>query len=71
MYFVCFYGYLELVIYFWRRGCEINVCDNYNIIFLMKVYYSYHFKNDMVVIEVKMNLFRIIIINVEIYECVL
>ncbi|XP_063132875.1 ankyrin repeat domain-containing protein 18A isoform X7 [Rattus norvegicus] len=36
MHFACFYGHLELVIYLWRRGCEINVCDNHNITPLMK-----------------------------------
>lgn len=70
MHFACFYGRLELVIYLWRRGCEINVRDKHNVTPLMKVYHSHHFKNDMIVIEVKMNSSRITIINVETHECV-
>ncbi|XP_031225055.1 putative ankyrin repeat domain-containing protein 19 isoform X3 [Mastomys coucha] len=41
MHFACFYGHLELVIYLWRRGCEINVCDNHNITPLMKAVQSW------------------------------
>ncbi|XP_060244309.1 putative ankyrin repeat domain-containing protein 19 [Meriones unguiculatus] len=41
MHFACFYGHLELVRYLWRRGCEINVCDNHNITPLMKAVQSW------------------------------
>ncbi|GAB1286017.1 POTE ankyrin domain family, member G-like [Apodemus speciosus] len=41
MHFACFYGHLELVIYLWRRGCEINVCDKHNITPLMKAVQSW------------------------------
>ncbi|XP_011237482.1 uncharacterized protein LOC70981 isoform X2 [Mus musculus] len=44
MHFACFYGHLELVIYLWRRGCEINVCDNHNITPLMKAVQSWEDK---------------------------
>lgn len=68
MHFACFYGHLELVIYLWRRGCEINVCDNHNITPLMKVDHSHHFKNEIILTEVKMNSSFVITINGETHE---
>ncbi|XP_076782045.1 uncharacterized protein LOC143439592 [Arvicanthis niloticus] len=44
MHFASFYGRLELVIHLWRRGCEINVCDNHNITPLMKAVESWEDK---------------------------
>ncbi|XP_013204436.1 putative ankyrin repeat domain-containing protein 19 [Microtus ochrogaster] len=41
LHFASFYGHLELVTYLWRRGCEINGCDNRNITPLMKAVQSW------------------------------
>ncbi|XP_059119678.1 POTE ankyrin domain family member A-like [Peromyscus eremicus] len=41
LHFACFYGYLDLVKYLWRRGCEINTCDNHDITPLMKAVQSW------------------------------